>query len=414
MIVRIRMTKTLKEWLLLVAFYLLVFQLPLSGVHEVFSYIDEIVSVIGIVVVGIQIFTTGKIKIKKLDACICAVLVAFIGVGLVGNAVYEYQPMYAVLVDVYTNIKFFFSIVTGYVLFSYCEPKQENSVLVGHARIVSVVLFALTCLDLVFHIFPSWDEVYGLRTVQLFFIHETYLAGAMVFLLTILLAFYEQKNLPYMLFSLIVLVCTLKGKAFAGAVTYILLAYFLVYRRKKIKLIHILVILLAALLVAGGKIKYYFVELEGESARWALTTTSFQILRDYFPIGTGFGTYGSATAIDPYSPVYYKYGLNLIWGLSEKFHIFASDTFWPIIFGQTGFLGTVCFVAVLVLLFVRLKKIRAQNIRAYAAALFGFAYIMICSTAEPAFHNSISVPLAMMMGYAFTLEKKEDTKCLKN
>jgi hypothetical protein len=408
------MRKPLKEWLLLVAFYLLVFQSPLSEVHSLFGYIDELFALLGIGVVASRILTTGKLRIKKIDLAMTAMLVVFLTVGLLGNAIYQYQPLGAVLTDTFTNVKFFMSLVSGYVLFSYCEPDQEKSVIIGHARLITLVLFACLCLDLVFQVFPSEGTRYGLREVRLFFFHETYLAGAAVFLLTVFLAFYEKKSLPYIFLCLLVLISTLKGKAFTAAIAFVFLFYVLVYRRKKIKVWHVIVLALGGLLVAGDQISYYFVEKAGESARMALMSTSFEIMGDYFPIGTGFGTYGSATAIDPYSPVYYKYGLNLVWGLSEDYNLFASDSFWPIIIGQTGALGLVCFVGVLVLLFVRMKKIRPYNIRAYAAALFGFAYILICSTAEPAFHNSVSVPLAMMIGYAFTLEKKEDAKCLKN
>lgn len=412
--IKIKLRKPLKEWLLLVVFYLMVFQSPLGELHFLFSYIDELFALLGIGVVASRILITGKLRIKKIDLAMTAMLVVFLTVGLLGNAIYQYQPLGAVLTDTFTNVKFFMSLVSGYVLFSYCEPDQEKSVIIGHARLITLALFVCLCLDLVFHVFPSEGTRYGLREVRLFFFHETYLAGTMVFLLTVFLAFYEKKSLPYIFLCLLVLISTLKGKAFTAAIAFVFLFYVLVYRKKKIKMWHVIVLALGGLLVAGDQLTYYFVEKAGESARMALTATSFEIMGDYFPIGTGFGTYGSATAIDPYSPVYYKYGLNLVWGLSEDFNLFASDTFWPIIIGQTGALGLVCFVGVLVLLFVRMKKIRPYNIRAYAAALFGFAYILICSTAEPAFHNSVSVPLAMMIGYAFTLEKKEDAKCLKN
>lgn len=411
---RIKIRKPLKEWLLLLAFYLLTFQSPLGELHYIFSYTDELFALLGIGVVACRVLGTGKLRIKKIDLAMTALLVAFLAVGLLGNVIYQYQPMNAVLIDTFTNVKFFLSIVSGYVLFAYCEPDPEKSMIICHARLITLALFACLCVDLAFHVFPSEGTRYGMREVRLFFFHESYLAATVAFLLTVLLAFYEKKSLLYIGMALALLICTMKGKAFAAAITFILILYLVVYRRKKIGPLHVILMVLAGLVVAGDQISYYFIENAGESARMALTSTSFQIVQDYFPIGTGFGTYASSAAVEHYSPVYYKYGLNMVWGLSENFSIFASDTFWPIILGQTGFLGTACFVGLLALLFVRLKRVRPYNIRAYAAALFAFAYIMICSTAEPAFHNSVSVPLAMMMGYAFTLEKKEDTKCLKN
>lgn len=414
MLIRIQARKTLKGWFLLVVFYLLLFQDPLTELISIFSYIDEVFALFGIVVLAHRALTTGRLRLTKSNARIVCLLAVFLLAGLLGNVIYRYQPIEAVMIDLYTNFKFFLSIVSGYVLFSICEPNKEDSLLVGHARMMSVMFFVLLCIDLVFHVFPSAGVRYGLRSAQLFYFHPTYLAGSMVFLLTILLVFYQKKNVPYMLCALAVLVSTLRGKALAGAVAYVMLAYFLVYYRRSIKPIHIVIMAAAAVAVAWEQISYYFVELDGESARSVLVTTSVQILKDYFPIGTGFGTYASASAIKYYSPVYYLYGLNYIWGLSESFSAFGSDSFWPIILGQTGAIGTFSFVSVLLLLFLRLQKIRKLNINAYAAGLFAFAYIMICSTAEPAFHNSVSIPLAMIIGYIFTLERRENTECLKN
>ena len=38
---------------------------------------------------------------------------------------------------------------------------------------------------------------------------------------------------------------------------------------------------------------------------------------------------------------------------------------------------------------------------AYVGGLFVFAYLLISSAAEPAFHNSVAIPLAMMIGIVF-------------
>lgn len=414
MTIRLKTQKTAREWFVLLVFYLFLFQSPLSELHQIFAYVDEVFPLTGIAVIAYRSLSTAKLRMQKNDAQTVVLMLLFLATGLLGNLIYRYQPLQAVLKDLYTNMKFFLAIISGYVLFKDCGCAREENVVVGHARMMCTLLFALACVDLVFQVFPSGGERYGIRSVRLFYVHETYLAGAMVFLLMILLAFYEKKNQPYMVLGLIVLLLTLKGKAFAGAVAYVMFTYFFVYYRKKIRLVHVAVIAVAVVLVAWDQVAYYFIELDGESARSVLTTTSFQILKDYFPIGTGFGTYASAAAMEYYSPVYYEYGLNQIWGLSESYSAFGSDTFWPIIIGQTGLIGTVCFIAVLLFLFARLQKVRRGNICAYAAGLFAFTYILISSTAEPAFHNSVSIPLAMMLGYIFTLEEKGERKCLKN
>ena len=339
--------------------------------------------------------------------CIFALVSAF----FTNNHKFGYQPATAVLIDLYANLKFFLSIVTGYYLLQGIAEWNGCDGLVFHAKAMALLLFVLLLADQLFHVFESPETRYGLRVTKLFYYHPTYLAGAMVFLLSLLTVFYRKKNLPFIVMSLCVLFFTLRGKAIAGAAVYCVIFYFIVIYRKKLRFWHIVLIALIALAVAGEQFLYYYVELDGASARSVLTRTSFVILKDYFPIGTGFGTFASAQASKQYSPVYLKYGLNYVHGLSMNRTSFGSDTFWPIIIGQTGFIGTICFVITIGVLFLRILKVRKVSISAYAAGIFMFVYLMISSTSEPAFNNSISIPLAMLLGYILTLERSIKWEC---
>ena len=408
--IKIRINKTPKEWAALFVFYLLLLQNPLSKEVPFFTYVDEAISLVGPILILYYALRRQRIRIKHIDSNIILLMILFITIGLIGNIRYHYQPIEAVLTDLIANTKYFLAILSGYAMFSVLNTRKVNDALEKHIRLASALLFVLFCVDVVFHVFYSAERRYGMRTIQLFYSHATFLAGIEVFLLSFLMVFYKRKNIPYMIMSLIVLVSTLRGKAFAGAVTYVALFYFLIYTNKKINIFHIAVIAAIAITIAWEQIDLYFIRLSGESARSVLTTTSIDIMRDHFPIDTGFGTYASAAAVEYYSPVYYLYGLHTTWGLSEEFSSFGSDTFWPIIIGQTGFLGTVCFVGVLTLLFFRIKQLKQINSHFYAAALFSVAYLMISSMGESSFHNPVAVPLAVVLGYVFALQQSEPVK----
>ena len=403
----IRVNKSFREWLLLIVFYLLVFQSPLEMSVPILTYIDEGFALLGLFFVIWQALKTGKLAMKKTDAGIVVLMLIFVAVGLLGNALFRYQPMEAVLIDLYTNLKFFLAIISGYAVFTICETERTGQMLLGHAKMLCLMFFVLTCVNYVIPIFPTAGIRYGLPSIKLFYYHPTYLAGAVIMLLAVQLLFFEKKSIPFMAMGLFVVCATLRGKAIAGALTYVVIAYFVIWYRKKLRVWHMVALCLAAITVAWEQIYFYFIELSGESARSVLTSTAIEIMRDYFPIGTGFGTYASASAMEHYSPVYYMYGINQIWGLSEDFRAFGSDSFWPIIIGQTGFIGTLCFAGVLVLLFLRLSRVRATNRNAYAMGLFAFAYIMICSTAEPAFHNSVAIGLSFTISYCFAQKGNE-------
>ena len=84
--------------------------------------------------------------------------------------------------------------------------------------------------------------------------------------------------------------------------------------------------------------------------RVALYAASVAIARDELPLGVGIGRFGSHMSRAEYSPVYQRYKLHRIFGLRERRPIAVTDTFWPMVLGETGvigFLGAVTFFALL-------------------------------------------------------------------
>jgi hypothetical protein len=83
--------------------------------------------------------------------------------------------------------------------------------------------------------------------------------------------------------------------------------------------------------------------------RIAMYIASFNINKDFFPIGSGLGTFGSLASITSgYSKVYYDYGVSDIGRNSAEDvlngHHTLLDTYWPHIIGELGLLGTIFFL----------------------------------------------------------------------
>ncbi|MBQ8611103.1 MAG: hypothetical protein IJ412_05255 [Oscillospiraceae bacterium] len=406
--------RTAGEILVVIVFYLLLFQNALEEIFNFAGYIDELFALIGVFVVCLQTVSSGKLYIKRNNFRIILLLCIFTATGLLANVLFRYQPIEAVLIDFYTNLKFFLSILTGFVIFNGSKMRRESNVLLLHARFASVLLAAFVAVDYLFEIFPSPGSRYGLRVIQLFFFHPTYLAAAAAVLMTVLLIFYSAGNVKYIALDVLIMASTLRSKALVGAIVYIIILVFCVIYRKKLKAWHIVLIGLVVIIVAGEQILYYFVTLQGRAAREILGATSLEIMRDYFPIGTGFGTFASNIAVKYYTPVYSMYGIANIHGLTVENSSFASDTFWPIIFGQTGLIGTVCYVSVLALLLLRIIKLRKFDVRLYAGGLWIFAYLLISSMAESAFCNPLSIPFAFLLGLLLVQEKQYKEKGLNH
>jgi hypothetical protein len=91
-------------------------------------------------------------------------------------------------------------------------------------------------------------------------------------------------------------------------------------------------------------------------ARSALYGGSVDIAADYFPLGAGLGRYGSHMSRVEYSPVYAEYGLTRIRGLQEDNPSYVTDTFWPMVLGESGIFGLIGYAIFLGALLVQLWR----------------------------------------------------------
>jgi len=398
------------EFLFAILLYLMVFQHPLEQVGGVFSGIDELVGFVGLCLVFILVLAGRKITLTKSTLTAVIALMAFVLAGLLGNILFQYQPWRSVLIDLFTNLKFYLSILTGYFLFRNHSWKSLTDTAIRHGKIITLFLLVVFIADRIFNLYPA-EIRHGIRSGVLFFVHPTHLAGAAVFLITLLTIFYDKTNIPYIAANVFFLASTMRSKAIAAAAVYIaMFFYFLVIkgrkksngkRRKPIKLRYIAVLGTAAILVALPQLRFYYVTLGGISTRSVITSLSFQIARDYFPIGTGFACYASSEAAKHFSPVYILYDLEYLLRFDPSWRSFLNDTFWPIIIGQTGVFGTIAYLVVVYLLFKKCLALYQFDPAVFVGVLFAFIYVLIASMAEPAFNNSVAVPLAVLMGMAF-------------
>ena len=409
--------------------WILVFQSPLESVWGPFSYIDEVTALFGACLGLYDIVIVRKCRPGKDQLWMGIPLLIFVAIGLAGNLIYQYQPLKCVIIDLYTNLKFFFAIGTGYYLFVNLDWEETGKIVRRNAALIASILFVIFLVDQVFHFWPS-EVKYGIYSAKLFYYHPTYLAGAMAFLLMLLTVFYQKKNLPFIAMAVIMMAFTLRSKAIASAAMYVAMFVFFIVLKLHLKLWHVVVAGAGVVAIGWEKIRYTFYDRGDEMPRAVMMRKSFQVMQDHAPIGTGFGTFGSAEAGKHYSAVYEKYRFNdhfyvrdvrdlentmrLIqeddrlmkrYQLNPESYLhgqsYLSDHFWPIIFGQTGYLGTAVFLFILAVLLKKCLSVVKYDLLAYVGVLFAFVFLLISSAAEPAFHNMVAVPLAVVMGMVF-------------
>lgn len=90
---------------------------------------------------------------------------------------------------------------------------------------------------------------------------------------------------------------------------------------------------------------YFGADSYQDQARSVMTIKSYYIANDFFPFGSGAGTYASTPSYKlGYSDVYYMYDISEIWGASPDKPDFLTDVFWPKIIAQSGWVGLVIYL----------------------------------------------------------------------
>ena len=343
---------------------------------------------------------------EKRDWQFYAGLAVFWLFGWAGCLVYRYQPLTNVLKDFYVNNKFFLALGATFLFFDDpdldFDKMKEKIWPVLNA--VTVILFAMTVMDLLFDTF-STDTRGPFRAVKLFYSVQSVLVAVCAFLSSIYLWYYREKKkqilLPLGMLS-IMMFCTLRVKSM-GVIAAVVLIYLFVLRGlkftglKRWMKITLVAFLVFAAVAIGYQIVNYYILMGVESARAMLTLAGPFVAWDHFPFGSGWATFGSAFSAEPYSPVYGMYRMAGIWGLSPKYPAFVSDTYWPMVLGQTGYFG---FAGLLLALTVFVKKVlKMKDFPAsYASGLLILAQLLISSTSESALANPLAVPMAFWLG----------------
>lgn len=212
------------------------------------------------------------------------------------------------------------------------------------------------------------------------------------------------------------LVCT-RSKYYGEAV---LALYFLyIYKPgflKKLSMGHICIVcalFVAVIAVGWQKFDYYFIsgnidatrfdpEVVESFARPVLYLTGGLIMLDYFPFGSGLASFASNASIKPYSGVYYEYGIDKVYGLSEAEPMFVCDAYYPLL-AQFGIIGLVLFVWFWVYAYSYLKVLIRNSAEKYQYQFIIGANIIMFLLIESIGGNTIAqgpgVVSMMLLGY---------------
>lgn len=375
-------------------------------VNRVISYTDEILALV-LLLEMILNYRIVQTKLSKIEIKMLLAYIAFAVLGLISSATNPVQSVFLIFSDMLVCMKFaIFYFYTRTVL----NIRIDSTVLIEKlSRMVKplVLLFGLVAIhDIAFTpFFKKADYRYFMYALQLCFGHPTLLAAFSITCAVIIMAglsIENKKNDKCVIWvALALAVLTLRGKAIAATIAIVVMYATLFVIKKHAKVIGTLGGVAAALMAGWDQFAFYFgaaAQARDDFIRAKLLRDAISLAKQFFPLGTGYGTFGSNIAAEHYSPLYIAMGYSGLAGGSREENFALSDSFWPIIIAQFGWMGLLLFAYFLVGLARKIFELYSINRYLFWAGISAIAYEIIASTAESAFFHPVAIPLFCVLG----------------
>lgn len=396
-------TKIQSVVLVTLAFFF-TFEHALLGIFPVLSVADDAVGVIALLYI---ILRHGALSGRDIIGLLCCLAVLVIGLlsnifsGLMQSAI-------GIMIDICAVFKVF-------LVYYFVRALSPDDRVISEAlkigaflsRLVVIIAFVCLLLSQVVDIGMTKGVRFGISSFAFVFNQN---AGnfSKLFYLLIPLLIYDLKNDSRLTRKLIILLAlitwcsTMRSRAIAFTVCTILALFwfFCIKPRnsstRRFPFILIAIMCPIALIIGWDQLLFYFTN--ESQARYNLLYYALVTAQTYFPLGSGFGTYGSNVAAEYYSPLYTQYGFELIWGMSSSDGDFLNDNYWPMVIGQFGLLGLIAVVVLLFCIFRDVLRGCKADKFAYLSGLLLIGYLLLSSVASKSYAEFSSMGVFIYMG----------------
>lgn len=390
---------------------LFLFQPPIEKIFSPFKYYDEI-----FVLVCFFVYLL-KREITKKDLKTLLLFLALVVVGLFGNyfSGSNQLPM-AIVQDILSNAKFvLFALAASKFRLNEVQQRKLGDRLSFFIRTLFVVLFILSLISQVIDLGMTDQERYGFKSFQFIFNNpaglNTYFYLFMVIHSITLVRNGKLRRYSslFTVIGVLAWISTMRSRAITFAIIYLCLYIYIFFVRKKnyhfrFRWYHTIVAVLGATLVSWDAIEKYFIAND-RAARFQLSRTAIAIAKDHFPLGSGFGTFGTEASRAYYSNIYHKYGLSSIWGLNPGHASFITDQYWFAIIGQFGIVGLIIMVMIIYRIYKGIWSFAKVSKPMQLAALTLFFTSIFASITAGTFIQASIIP-SLMIFYLFRNEYK--------
>ena len=321
------------------------------------SYLDEVLGVLSLLYVLYYAITNYK-HLSKTDILFIVALFLSIAWGVISNLTSGIsRTWFSIGVDAVVETKV---LACFFWMKTIVTPKVRDDIVriwTPIAKLFLVVAVVCGVLTLFFDTGMYNGMRFGIRSYTFIYHHAHQFTMAAISSLLLILVHDEKKmntlvNL-WIAITMTMLVLTTKGPALVFVAVGIFL---MLYFKKHRKLSGIAVAVVCVLILAMGIYQIQNYLLEPNTPRNVFTVYSLKTANRYFPFGSGFATFGSDQASRDYSPLYYEYGFNTMWGMGTKNGWFLSDNFWQGSLAQFGWLGLCIYIVPYMLVFAYISR----------------------------------------------------------
>lgn len=135
------------------------------------------------------------------------------------------------------------------------------------------------------------------------------------------------------------------------------------------------------------------------TTRSALYQTAVDILKDFFPLGSGLASFGTEASGLYYSKIYSQYGLNSINGLTPQEWFSVSDSYYPSL-AQFGIIGIILYLLfwgrIVFKSFVTFKQ--SADIQQFVLILILASFVFIENLSDPFLTSNKGYYMMMFLG----------------
>lgn len=338
-----------------------------------FSYYDELIGVFSIAYI---FFLIARGRIERSSVKICIILGVITFIGFISNAASSLtNNLFAISIDALWLWKPFVSYIA---FFNIARNQHRRERIIHTLRIFAQICIWLTFVTSIAGQFVdigvtgSKYVFAGIKT-YVFFWYNGIQTGWLLFCCILIMAAADisrRKFYKYFILALVPLILTTSSLVYCWIVVEVALLLMLRENRKFKKRYLIILALIVSYFTSADIVRYF----NEESVRMTLIIYGIVTANNYFPLGSGFATYGSEMASRYYSKLYIKYGWENTWTLGRKGE-YLNDNFFAGIVGQFGWIGFALYLSGLYLLF---KNVNSCRLNKYERVTSIATVITIC------------------------------------